>query len=63
MKIQDSINAASNNAVISVAAGEYKENILLNKEVNLYGDNKNSIIKGDAGTVITINSDNSNLKV
>ena len=48
-KIQDAINAVSNRDTIFVYEGIYDENIILNKSINLIGENKETtIINGNS---------------
>jgi nitrous oxidase accessory protein len=60
-KIQDAINASFENATIFVHSGIYNENIIINKNLNLIGENKtNTIIDGNGiGDVIFISESNS----
>lgn len=59
-KIQDAIDNASNNDIIIVYNGTYKENIVIDKTLKIIGENKtNSIIDGqNKGNTIDIKSDN-----
>ena len=54
--IQAAINAASSGATIYVRAGIYYENVVINKTVSLFGENKSTtIIDGSGtGTVVAI---------
>jgi hypothetical protein len=58
-KIQDGINAVFENGFVYVFNGTYNENIVINKVLNLIGENKNTtIIKGGPSyNTVTINSD------
>lgn len=58
--IQKAINAASPGDIISVKAGAYRENLVVNKSVSIIGENPlTTIIDGHGwGTVITITSPN-----
>lgn len=61
--LQEAINQAPDGAKITLQAGEYVGNILINKPLTIDGIDKNAIIVGDgAGSVITINSSNVVLK-
>ena len=60
LTIQDGIDFAKIGDTIFVKNGLFLENIVIDKSINLYGENKNlSIIDGrNAGNVIKINSKN-----
>ena len=60
-KIQDAINAVPENGVINVYSGIYNESIIINKTINLVGENKYStIIDGsDSEIVVTVRSNSS----
>ena len=62
-KIQDAINAASNGDTIFVYSGTYYENVVINKSINLIGEDKNTtIIDGNGiGNVVYITANNVNL--
>ena len=55
-KIQDAINATESGDTVYVYGGEYNENIVINKAINLRGDNKDTtVIDGSkSGAVISI---------
>jgi parallel beta-helix repeat protein len=57
-RIQDAINNASNGDTIFVFNGTYFENIVIDKTIKLYGEDKNNtIIDGqNLGNVITLNA-------
>jgi parallel beta-helix repeat protein len=59
-EIQDAIDYAKTGDIIYVRNGTYHENIVIDKSINLIGENKtNTIIDGRiAGNVIKINSNN-----
>ena len=59
-KIQDAIDSAEDEDTIFVYNGKYKENIIIEKEINLIGENKEeTIINGmGVGNVVYIDSDN-----
>jgi parallel beta-helix repeat protein len=63
-KIQDAINNASNGDTVFVYNGTYYENVVIDKSINLIGEDRNStIIDGvGIGNVITITDDNTLLK-
>ena len=54
--IQDAINAASNGDTIYVSHGVYHENILIDKSINLVGEDKTTTIidGGKHGNVVTL---------
>ena len=58
-KIQDAINASSNGDTIYVYSGTYHEKILINKSINITGENRNTtIIKGNEDKdVVVITAD------
>lgn len=57
--LQDVINKAEPNSVLTLKSGVYKGNIIIDKPLSIIGDNKNSIIEGDFNsTVIKIRSSN-----
>lgn len=61
--LQEAINQAPDGAKITLQAGEYVGNIVINKPLTIDGIDKSAIIVGDgAGSVITINSSNVVLK-
>ncbi|UCF50693.1 MAG: right-handed parallel beta-helix repeat-containing protein [Thermoplasmatales archaeon] len=62
-KIQDGINAVNQSGSVFVYNGSYYENIVINKTINLIGeDNKNTIIDAAGnGDVIFISSDKVNI--
>ena len=62
--IQDAIDNASNGDTVFVYNGTYYENVVVNKSINLIGEDRNStIIDGvGIGDVITITNDNTLLK-
>ena len=57
--IQDAINIAKDNSSIYVYNGVYNENLLINKTINLYGEDKsNTIIDGkEKSNVVNISAD------
>jgi len=61
--IQDGINAAAEHGEIYVYNGVYYENILINKSINLIGENKDTtIIDGNgSGNIINISDDEVNV--
>jgi len=61
--LQDGINAVDTFGTVQVYKGLYYENILVNKSINLIGENKNNtIIDGKRGrTVVVIDADMVNL--
>ncbi len=53
--IQEAINSASNGDTVYVYGGTYYENVLLNKTIDLVGEDKNTtIIDGGSGDVVLI---------
>jgi nitrous oxidase accessory protein len=62
-KIQDAINAASNGDTVYVYNGIYYENVVVNKTINLVGENRdNTVIDGSGtGDVVTISADWANI--
>jgi len=62
-KIQDAINDAKDGDTVFVYSGTYYENVVINKTINLIGENKNTtIIDGSGvGDVIIINADSVNI--
>jgi len=55
-KIQDAIDNANDGDTVFVYNGTYYENIIINKTINLIGENKNTtIIDGGLGLVDTVN--------
>ena len=60
IKIQDAINAASNDDTIFVYNGIYNENINIDKRIILEGENKEFTVinGGEIDSVIKVNSDN-----
>ena len=57
--IQAAINAAANGDTIHVRMGHYYEHVVVNKQVNLIGENKTSIIDGNStGDVVTVAANN-----
>ena len=61
--IQQAINDAANGSTIEVPSGIYPERILINKTINLVGENVSSTIidGGNAGTVVQIEASNVNI--
>ncbi len=61
--IQDAIDNASDEDTIFVYSGIYYENINVNKEINLIGEDKNTTIidGGKTGDVVYISADNVNI--
>ena len=61
-EIQEAVDVASNGDTIYVYAGEYCENVVINKGLKLIGEDKNTtIIYGWGGTIVGITSDNATL--
>jgi len=62
-KIQDAINNAIDGDTIYVYSGTYNENIYINKEISLTGENRNTTIidGGQEGYVIYVNADGVNI--
>jgi len=62
-KIQDAINDANDGDTIFVYSGTYYENVVINKTINLIGENKNTTIidGGGVGDVIYIMADGVNI--
>jgi len=63
-KIQDAINDANDGDTVFVYNGTYYENIVVNKAINLIGENKvNTIIDGSkSGDVVYVSVDNVNIR-
>ncbi len=60
--IQDAINDATDGYRIFVYNGTYRENLIINHRIDLFGeDRSNTIIHGNRTTVITVNADNVNI--
>jgi adenylyltransferase/sulfurtransferase len=61
--IQEAINSAMDGSSLYVGAGEYSELLVLNKSLNLIGENKDTtIINGmSTGTVLRIGTDNASV--
>ncbi|MBN1280568.1 MAG: PKD domain-containing protein [Candidatus Thermoplasmatota archaeon] len=61
--VQDGVDAVSNHGTIYVFNGVYNDSVLLNKSVNLIGENKNNtIIIGDSWEpVLLLSADNINI--
>jgi nitrous oxidase accessory protein NosD len=58
VKIQDAINASSEGDIVYVYNGTYNENVVVNKTINLTGENRDTtIIQGGLGDVIRITTD------
>ncbi len=56
--IQDGINAVAENGTVYVYNGTYYENVIVNKTIDLIGENKEStIIDGGVGDVIQVSDD------
>lgn len=62
-KIQDGIDAVAENGTVYVYNGIYYENLVINKTVDMIGENKNTtIINGDSSNdVIAVNDDGVNI--
>ncbi|RSK28402.1 nitrous oxide reductase family maturation protein NosD [Bacillus sp. HMF5848] len=60
--IQGVIDKAANGDSIVVKAGLYEENLVIDKEINLFGENGTILDGGGQGTVITVNSSNVHIK-
>lgn len=62
-KVQDGIDAVAENGTVYVANGAYCENVLINKRVELIGENKNNTIidAGGVENVILVTSDMVNI--
>jgi parallel beta-helix repeat protein len=58
--LQEAIDNAKNGDTIQVRAGLYRERIIIDKSINLIGENKfNTIIKGNiSGTVVNVTAEN-----
>ncbi|HEC75996.1 MAG TPA: hypothetical protein ENI33_01905, partial [Thermoplasmatales archaeon] len=63
-KIQDAIDNASNGDTIFVYSGIYYENVVINKSINLIGENKNTtIIDGNnTGDVVYVTANNVSIR-
>ena len=63
-KIQDGIDAVAENGTVYVYNGTYCENVIVNKSVNIIGENKNTTIidGGGTGNVIEITVDNTTIQ-
>jgi nitrous oxidase accessory protein NosD len=61
--IQAAINSANNGDTVFVRSGTYYENVVVNKTLNLIGENRNStIVDGNnTGNVVTLVSNNVNV--
>jgi len=60
--IQDALDDATDGYRIFVYNGTYKENLIINHRIDLFGeDRSNTIINGNRTTVITVNADNVNI--
>lgn len=60
--IQEGINTVSENGTVIVYNGTYLENLIINKTINLEGqDNANTIIDGSGNNVISISADYVNI--
>jgi len=63
-EIQEGIDAVAENGIVYVYIGTYYENVVVNKTINLTGEDRNSTIidGGFSGDVITIENDSVNVK-
>jgi parallel beta-helix repeat protein len=63
-KIQEAINAVPENGVVNVYSGVYHETVVINKTINLVGEDKYTTIidGGDSEIVVTIKSNSSSIK-
>ena len=63
-KIQDGVDAVFNNGYVYVFSGTYNENIVIDKTISLFGEDKDTTIidGGTIGNTITINSNSSVVK-
>ncbi|UCG70291.1 MAG: right-handed parallel beta-helix repeat-containing protein [Thermoplasmata archaeon] len=58
LKIQDAINASSDGDTVFVYNGTYYENVIVNKTINLTGEDRNNTIinGGDIGDVVNVSA-------
>lgn len=62
--IQEAIDSASNNDEILVLDGIYNESLIINKEIRIYGSNKDTVVlKGSKFKVIGISVENINVEI
>jgi len=62
-RIQDAVDNASNGDTVLVYNGTYQENVVVNKTINLIGENRTTAVidGGGSGDVIRLNSDWTNI--
>jgi pectin methylesterase-like acyl-CoA thioesterase len=53
-KIQDAINASNDGDTVFVYGGTYYENVLINKTLNLTGENRDTTIINGSGSVDSV---------
>jgi parallel beta-helix repeat protein len=60
--IQEAINNGNDGDMIRVKEGTYSENLVVNKSISLFGENReNTIVDGNAGNVFYISVSNTNI--
>jgi len=63
-KIQEAVNAVPENGVVNVYSGTYHETVVINKTINLVGEDKYTTIidGGDSEIIVTIKSNSSSIR-